>query len=252
MKFADYGASLCILRPFEGTGIYSLTVLSQLKMGDTVFAGSQVPALQSFFSLTLVTNGLCANLIAYKIWKTQRCMEQAIPGYVMSAGQRSLSRLWIIILESGRLFLRRLNGNSNGSSGAIYWAALLAMLAAYITDAAPAFLICLDIMSPVIGIVFSLIIVRVSLGLKPDGTEGQSFSTVLLTSVGHVTSAGISVDTLTVERPATLPRNFSPKLTATTPTKAGKSNSLKNGSEFPRRHKKQMFPALPDSVHKRW
>ncbi|PFH45139.1 hypothetical protein AMATHDRAFT_44226 [Amanita thiersii Skay4041] len=164
-----------------GTGISLVVVLAHPEIGVSVFKGSQATTVKSFFSMTLVTNGICAGLIAYKLWVTQRELADAL----RDSQKRtiSLTRIWIIILESG----------------SVYWATLLVMLAVYASAAGHAALIFLDITSPIIGMVFSLIIVRVSLGFKPDGTRGQSVSSVFFTSPGPARSHGIITETETLD-----------------------------------------------------
>ncbi|PFH46711.1 hypothetical protein AMATHDRAFT_7480 [Amanita thiersii Skay4041] len=187
--------------------------------GTTVFTGPPVPVLQSFFALTLVTNGLCANLIAYKLWNTQRQIERAIPNTARTETCH-FTRVWVIVLESG----------------SVYWAALLAMLAAYIAGASGTFLIFLDLMSPIIGIVFSLIIVRASLGFKPDGSGGRTFSSLMFASQGQVQS-----HPATPEWPARRQSEFSPVLTVTVAAPVNLADS-----------QGKPYESIPDWSNHRW
>ncbi|PFH46712.1 hypothetical protein AMATHDRAFT_88168 [Amanita thiersii Skay4041] len=203
-------------------GIWSLVLLGHLRMCVSIFAGHFVPVLQSFFVLTLVTNGLCANLIAFKLWNAQRRMERAIPNSSKATGQYHLTRAWVIVLEE---------------SGLVYWAALLAMLACYISGAAGAVMILLDITSPLIkmnlqGIVFSLIIVRVSLGFKPDGSGGRSISSLVFASEEPTRSS-----LATQERPVTRRSELSPVLTV-----ASANNQTKAMELSPRRLEGERAP----------
>ncbi|PFH45947.1 hypothetical protein AMATHDRAFT_8444 [Amanita thiersii Skay4041] len=164
-----------------GTGISLVFVLAHPEEGGSVFKGSQAITVKLFFSMTFATNGL--SLIAFKLWVTQRELVDAL----RNSQKRpiSLNRIWIIILESG----------------SIYWATLLVMLALYESPVGVAALIFLDITSPIIGMVFALIIVRVSLGFKPDGTRGEMASSILFSSRAHRRSHGIITEPGTVELP---------------------------------------------------
>ncbi|PFH45948.1 hypothetical protein AMATHDRAFT_43879 [Amanita thiersii Skay4041] len=156
-----------------GSGISLVIVLAHPEDGASVFEGSQAKTVKSFFAMTFITNGLCAGLIAYKLWVTQRELADSL----RDSQKRpiSLNRIWIIILESG----------------SIYWVTLVLTLAVYESQAGYASLIFLDITSPITGMVFALIIVRVSIGFKPDGTRGELASSILFASQAHARSRGV-------------------------------------------------------------
>ncbi|KAH9069647.1 hypothetical protein EDB83DRAFT_2373962 [Lactarius deliciosus] len=149
-----------------GTGIAAVYGLSQIeKKQDLVFALEQERITNSFFSCTLAVNSVCTGLIAYRIWRTQRQTRDAKMG-------SNLTHVSIIVIESG----------------AIYLTILACNVAAYVLKS-NLFNIFLDMTSPIIGIVFSLIIVRVGLGISSEDTrrtmQSISFSMPSKTSAGN-------------------------------------------------------------------
>ncbi|KAJ6627869.1 hypothetical protein B0H10DRAFT_1992397 [Mycena sp. CBHHK59/15] len=120
--------------------IYTLT--KRATPGATVFLGALVPWVTSFFTLTLCTNVLCTALIAARIWRRARLAVQ----------YSALRPFGVVVVESG----------------AIYSGALLALLLVYASGSTgqyPA----LDYIMPLIGIAFSMIIVRINLGISATG-----------------------------------------------------------------------------------
>ncbi|KAI0049728.1 hypothetical protein FA95DRAFT_822753 [Auriscalpium vulgare] len=126
-----------------GTGIASLYTMSLIST-DVIFNDKQEQVTNSFFSCTLALNAVCTGLIAFRIWWTQR---QNMATKVSS----NLSHVTMILIESG----------------SIYLATLILLVATYSAHSV-IFNIFLDLTSPVIGVVFSLIIVRVGLGMSSD------------------------------------------------------------------------------------
>jgi len=103
----------------------------------------------SFIVMTLSTNVLCTSLIAVKIWKINSFSAQFVG--------RSLTPVMLMVIESG----------------AIYSCTLVALLVCYLTRSPGQYLI-LDSLSPIVGCVFSMVIVRLGLGLsRPDATTFQ-------------------------------------------------------------------------------
>jgi len=94
----------------------------------------------SFFSMTLATNIICTGLVAYRIWYINR---QSI-----SFSEHSLRPIMLLVIESG----------------AIYSATLTALLILYKTESWFQYVL-LDAISPIVGLVFSMVIVRIGLGL---------------------------------------------------------------------------------------
>ncbi|KAF9653987.1 hypothetical protein BDM02DRAFT_3107169 [Thelephora ganbajun] len=100
----------------------------------------------SFIAMTLSTNIFCTSLIAVKIWKINSFSSQFVG--------HSLTPVMRVVIESG----------------AIYSCTLTALLVCYLTKSWVQYLI-LDSVSPIVGCVFSMVIVRLGLGLcRPDGT----------------------------------------------------------------------------------
>lgn len=101
----------------------------------------------SFFTLTLAVNFCCTCLIAGRIWWINRSM----------TGSRNLIPVIMMIVESG----------------AIYSVSLITLLSVYLSGSVFQYAI-LDAITPIIAIVFTLIIVRVGLGLSNDEVPRQN------------------------------------------------------------------------------
>ncbi|KAJ7087131.1 hypothetical protein C8R44DRAFT_820355 [Mycena epipterygia] len=140
------------------TGIAAVINLHQTT--SSFYVAKQARITEVFFSMTLATNGVSTILIAFRVWRSQRAMSETARPSTLT----NLNKITIIVLESG----------------AIYSTILLLVLATYVGQATAAFNVFLDLTSPVIGIVFSLIIVRVSLGFKNDGTGAQEHISTLM------------------------------------------------------------------------
>ncbi|KIJ64921.1 hypothetical protein HYDPIDRAFT_28269 [Hydnomerulius pinastri MD-312] len=125
-------------------GVFWVYTLSLILPGENVFADALSVRVKTFYSITLAMNVMCTSLIAFKIWRIQRAVAPFTKG-----NEYDLSRLVAIIVESG----------------SVYSALLVVMIATY-TSNSPAMFIFLNTMSPIIGIVFSSVIVRVGLGLS--------------------------------------------------------------------------------------
>ncbi|KAI0313225.1 hypothetical protein OF83DRAFT_1142358 [Amylostereum chailletii] len=130
-----------------GVGIASVYTSSK---GDAhAFSTEQERITNAFFSCTLALNALCTGLIAFRIAKSQRQTRA-------TRGDSNLDQVTVIVVESG----------------AIYVANLVIIVATF-SSRSIVFNIFLDLLSPVIGIVFSLIIVRIGLGISSDLTTHQ-------------------------------------------------------------------------------
>jgi hypothetical protein len=148
-----------------GTGIAAVYTLSQLTAKQSPeFSLEQERVTISFFSCTLAVNTVCTGLIAFRIWRTQRQTRDAKMG-------ANLSHVSIIVIESG----------------AIYLSVLACNVAAFVLKS-NMFNIFLDMTSPIIGIVFTLIIVRVGRGVSSEDTRRTMQSISL--SMPSKTSAG--------------------------------------------------------------
>ncbi|KAF8974273.1 hypothetical protein BDZ97DRAFT_1911473 [Flammula alnicola] len=107
----------------------------------------------AFFSMTLATNIICTTLVAYRIWYINRKS--------ISFSEQSLRPIMLLVIESG----------------AIYSATLTALLILYKTQSWFQYVI-LDAISPIVGLVFSMVIVRIGLGLTTANGETDEFSQV--------------------------------------------------------------------------
>ncbi|RPD72789.1 hypothetical protein L226DRAFT_436617, partial [Lentinus tigrinus ALCF2SS1-7] len=116
--------------------------LTQVKGVGAIFEGNLKPWITSFFSLSLTTNVLATLLITGRImWSNHRVKQYR-------AGYAAVTR-WGVI-------------ETIVQSAAIYSAALISLLATYVSGSNAQY-ICLDALQPLIGIVFTLIIIRVGL-----------------------------------------------------------------------------------------
>ncbi|KAI0040855.1 hypothetical protein FA95DRAFT_809781 [Auriscalpium vulgare] len=136
-----------------GTGIAAVYTLTRVST-NVIFNEKQEKVTNSFFSCTLALNAVCTGLIALRIWWSQRQNRE-------TKVSSSLTHVTIILVESG----------------AIYVVTLILLVATYSSHSI-LFNIFLDLASPVIGIVFSLIIVRVGLGISSDTTRHAHVSTI--------------------------------------------------------------------------
>ncbi|KAI8992744.1 hypothetical protein BD414DRAFT_482056 [Trametes punicea] len=120
------------------------------KAGDAIFASNLQPWIESFFALSLTTNLLATVLITARImWLNRRLRKYRAKG--APAGSH-----WEVI-------------ETMIQSAAIYSAALASLLGTYLADSNAQY-ICLDLIQPLIGIVFTLIIIRVGLGYTVNGS----------------------------------------------------------------------------------
>ncbi|KAI0352623.1 hypothetical protein OH77DRAFT_1408706, partial [Trametes cingulata] len=94
----------------------------------------------SFFSLTLTTNIICTGLVAFRIWDMNRA--------ILNFASRSYQPILFLVLESG----------------AVYSATLTALLILYKSSSWFQYVL-LDAISPIVGLVFSMIIIRIGLGI---------------------------------------------------------------------------------------
>ncbi|THG98240.1 hypothetical protein EW145_g7459 [Phellinidium pouzarii] len=129
-------------------GIAALVYAGRVSPSTPIFATAIKHWIVSFFSLTLFTNVLCTALISFKIWWSERQLAS------FAHFSNNFKPVMIIVIESG----------------AVYSAALFALLGTYISGTW-AYYFVLDSMPQIIGIVFSLIIVR--MGLKLSSSENS-------------------------------------------------------------------------------
>jgi hypothetical protein len=135
-------------------GILWVYTLSLIIPGENVFADTLSIRVKIFYAITLAMNVMCTGLIAVKIWRIQKAVAPYAKG-----NDHDLSRVVSIIVESG----------------SAYSLMLVAMITTYAVNS-PAMFIFLNTMSPIIGIIFSSVIVRVGLGLSHGDVHTKASS----------------------------------------------------------------------------
>jgi hypothetical protein len=119
-----------------GTGIASVHGLSVLTRSDSIFIAKLEKISTAFFSSTVAVNGLCSLLIAYRVWVRQNPVRDSRRSF-------GLSKEAAIIVESAT----------------IYFVTLICVISTN-TTASNAFNVFLDMAAPIIGISFTLIVLR--------------------------------------------------------------------------------------------
>ncbi|TFY54761.1 hypothetical protein EVJ58_g8668 [Rhodofomes roseus] len=132
------------------TAVYNF---SQVTPGGTVFAQNIVPWGTALFSLSLATNVTVTTLIAVRIWWLAR---QTIPA-------STLVTYYEVV--TGRI-----------ESGSIYSACIMTLLILYCRDTNAQYIV-YDSLSQIMGIVPTLIIVRVGLGITTEDVGTFAAST---------------------------------------------------------------------------
>ncbi|KDQ26468.1 hypothetical protein PLEOSDRAFT_159616 [Pleurotus ostreatus PC15] len=130
------------------SGIGILYSMAHVVPEAEIFAVQLQKWILTFFSMTFATNIICTSLVAFRIWHNMK-RESAVFG-----GGRNLRPVLFLVVESG----------------AVYSATLLALLVLYKTESWFQYVL-LDVVSPIVGLVFSMIIVRIGLGLTTTGGE---------------------------------------------------------------------------------
>ncbi|KAF8188727.1 hypothetical protein BJ912DRAFT_1106823, partial [Pholiota molesta] len=133
-----------------GSAIVDIRIL--IFFAKTSFVPTANPPLYEWFyffpTTTLATNLLCTGLVAYRIWYFNRRTGTLVGN--------SLRPVFLLVIESG----------------AIYSATLIILLIAYGTGSLITNLI-LDALSSIIGLVFSMVIIRIGLGLTASNGESE-------------------------------------------------------------------------------
>lgn len=124
-------------------------------VGDSVFLGQFSAYTTALFSITTCYQVLTAGLIAYRLWDHHKDVSSA---YIFPATRpRPLIRAVAVIVESA----------------AIYAATLVIILGLALSSSAPLFTF-LDILPPLIGTVFALVIIRVSTSIRSIPSAGAT------------------------------------------------------------------------------
>ncbi|OSD05842.1 hypothetical protein PYCCODRAFT_1361691, partial [Trametes coccinea BRFM310] len=131
---------LVLLLGSIASGIGILYSFARVVPEAEIFVDELQSWIVSFFSLTLATNILCTGLVALRIWRLNRA--------IMKFARRSYRPILFLVLESG----------------AVYSLTLTALVVLYKTGSWFQYVL-LDSISPIVGLVFSMIIIRVGLGI---------------------------------------------------------------------------------------
>ncbi|OJT12260.1 hypothetical protein TRAPUB_11194 [Trametes pubescens] len=135
----------CILLLATAVAGYGACVeIGLAQEGNAIFADNLQPWIRAFFSLSLTTNLLATLLIAARImWSNRRVRKYRANGAAVGSH-------WEVV-------------ETMIQSAAVYSAALASLLGTYLAGSNAQY-ICVDILQPLIGVVFTLIIIRVGLG----------------------------------------------------------------------------------------
>ncbi|KAG7097957.1 hypothetical protein E1B28_005268 [Marasmius oreades] len=157
-----------------GTGVsgYGATYqFSKAAPGSEVFLPDIVTWVTSFFVLTFATNVICTALIATRILSVQRAIG-ALSKLHSSRGNLSLKAI-IIVTESA----------------ALYSVSILSLLISYSSGSNGQYTV-LDLTSPLVGVVFTLIILRVTLVSESEQIYSTSIPFSTHTSNSRVARTG--------------------------------------------------------------
>ncbi|KAI0669111.1 hypothetical protein C8Q78DRAFT_1071091 [Trametes maxima] len=135
----------CVLLVATAIAGYGACVeIGLAKEGNAIFADNLQPWIRAFFSLSLTTNLLATLLIAARImWSNRRVRKYRASGAAVGSH-------WEVV-------------ETMIQSAAVYSAALASLLGTYLAGSNAQY-VCLDALQPLIGVVFTLIIIRVGLG----------------------------------------------------------------------------------------
>ncbi|KZO89934.1 hypothetical protein CALVIDRAFT_433302 [Calocera viscosa TUFC12733] len=126
--------------------IFMVVAMANLNSGDSIFATALHDWIEAVISLTLAQNIIVTLLIVFRIWKVNMSTALSAAG--------SLRPVMSIILESG----------------VIYAASLFIFLMTYVSGSNSQYIL-VDAINPMIGITFSLLIVRVGLGVHGESSS---------------------------------------------------------------------------------
>ncbi|KAI0731457.1 hypothetical protein C8Q72DRAFT_883141 [Fomitopsis betulina] len=171
-------------------GIMACYTLSKLTTNEVFYAKLLSSRTQAFYSLTVSVNVICSLLISYRVWKIQRSVKTSSMHDLRIRSR--LVRIVVVAVESC----------------AVYSAFLFVLIGTYAADS-PAMFIILDMTAPVIGIVFSTVILRVSRGIS-IGDEGSTHELAALQSRrfadgGAATGGHASIDKTSLKSTVTEP-----------------------------------------------
>jgi len=146
-KWYVVAVPVLLLAGEAASGYVASNDFSKTRPGAEIFLANLKPWVTSFFSLTFTTNVLCTSLLAYRILRIRSRVRK------MNQTNSRVNSVVVIVVESA----------------AIYSMSVLSLLVAYLMDSNVQYTI-LDLTSPIIGIAFTGIILRVSLGISSQET----------------------------------------------------------------------------------
>jgi len=144
----------------------NIYTLAHMPRDGSVYASDLSAWITSFNVLSAATNVLASALIAHRIWSINRRL-----GSFSHTGKTGIHPVIVIVVESG----------------AVYAASLIILTVLYTTGDHAQYIV-LDAITPLIGIVFSLIIIRV--GLKLAGGDANHGSATWKLSVSEGSGGG--------------------------------------------------------------
>ncbi|PIL35766.1 hypothetical protein GSI_02496 [Ganoderma sinense ZZ0214-1] len=161
-----WGRLYVVIVPFilllgsTASGIGILYSFAKVVPEAEIFVDELQHWILSFFSLTLATNIICTGLVALRIWHMNRA--------IMTFVDHSYRPIIFLVLESGM----------------VYSATLLTLLILYKTGSWFQYVL-LDAISPIVGLVFSMIIVRIGLGITSiNGTSAYNTTDAISRTAG--------------------------------------------------------------------
>ncbi|KAI0710098.1 hypothetical protein C8Q76DRAFT_798856 [Earliella scabrosa] len=167
----------------------------------------------SFFSLTLATNIICTGLVALRIWWMNRA--------IMNFASNSYHPIIFLVLESG----------------AVYSATLTTLLILYKTGSWFQYVL-LDAISPIVGLVFSMIIIRIGMGITTARGSSAAMSNTAAQQATRGTRGHPIQFAHNTRRPSTLATEFDLNELELRPTPV-------DTQDYIQEHKKQITTALP-------
>jgi len=135
------------------TGAGVLTNFSRISPNTEVFSLTKWVA--TFFTMSLATNVICTVLISFRIWSVDRATGTC------RQSESTLRPVLAVVVESG----------------AIYSASLVALLATFLSHSWAQYIV-IDAVTPIIGIVFTMIIVRIGLSVAWQTQSGHAVATL--------------------------------------------------------------------------
>lgn len=136
-----------LLAGSTATGIAILYYFDKVVPQANIFVEQLTHWITAFFSTTFATNVICTGLIAYRIW--------LINSSRLGFRHRKFTPVLLVIVESG----------------AVYSVTLMVLLILYNVDSWFQYVI-LDAVSPIVGIVFTVIMLRIAAGISSE--EGET------------------------------------------------------------------------------